>query len=978
MRRSISFVFTRVLPVCLVMAGTARAGDVRPARTTTAAVASATRPEIRPEVQSRLTRSPSWRSFLARHGGWKTLWNERTGTPHRAFGPAIPIPGYAGAGDPERIRMVESFLAAESGALGIDPLHLRLRRFRKQGNVRFVSFVQTYRGFDVLFSEIELRVDDRGSVMAIGVDYYPDIDLPSGPRLTPGQALARAGEHPGAGPQVSFPGGDEKVRVLPMEEGEIPPYRLVYRLSYGTEHGEEAGEIYVDAVDGEVARVDDRVVHDNVSGSVAGTVHPVLPDDIPESRPFADLWVVAGPDTVTSDSLGWFTATGLHADSVNARLRGRWIYVSRADSASGKTTRHYAEGDTLNITWDDSISTISERNVYYHATLAHNYLKAIDSSFTGLDLPLTAGVNLRSTACNAFWNGTSINFYVEGPGCVNAALSPATIYHEYAHAVNDRLYAQAGATQMFNKTAHEATADVFACLIEDTPFFARGFWGPGTYSRSLQNSRSYPADFVGQTHRDGLILGGAFWDLRVLTDPATARRLSHMAKWGVPDDAKFGAACAEWFVETLVADDDDGDLGNGTPHFPEIEAAFNAHGIGTLLFYTLSFTHTPYPETENTTHDYVISFSMSGWGDTTGAAAVKYSTDNLRTVQGVPATEFNPGSFLALIPAQPPGTMVNYFIEALDSNGTTLVEFPAGAPDEDSYSFLVGPYTSALLDDLETPGGWTAGVPGDDATAGFWERGQPQSTFNGWRGVQPGDDHTPSGSVCYVTGAAAGTDFSDGDVDGGRTTLLSPVFDLTALENAVIRYYRWYSNNLGPEPGGDAWRVDISADGGAAWEAVENTGTSSNFWKKVDLKVENYLPGADSVVLRFTAADEGPETLVEALVDDLEILTTNGMVLPVGDPAREPAQPGRFLLGGNYPNPFNGRTIITYTLPADAEVSLTIHDLLGREAARLVGGRQRAGSHRIPWDPGGLPSGIYYYRLSAGTFHGTGKLLYLK
>lgn len=322
--------------------------------------------------------------------------------------------------------------------------------------------------------------------------------------------------------------------------------------------------------------------------------------------------------------------------------------------------------------------------------------------------------------------------------------------------------------------------------------------------------------------------------------------------------------------------------------------------------------------------------------------------------------------------------MVSYYIEALDSAGKTLMEFPAGAPAEDSYGFLVGPYSSALLNDMEAPGGWTAGVPGDDATAGRWEWGKPEGTFNGWRGVQPGDDHTPSGTICYVTGAAAGALHTDHDVDGGHTTLLSPMFDLTTLENPVIRYYRWYSNNLGPDPRGDSWRVDISGDGGATWTAVENTTAPSNFWKKVEIMVENYISKTDSVILRFIASDAGEETLVEALVDDLEILTRNGLILPVDGSPAAGALPESARLIGNYPNPFNGGTTIQYEIPNDVPVSLVVYDVLGREAGRLVEGRKSAGQHEARWDPGTLPSGIYYYRLSAGTYRATGKLLYLK
>ena len=88
------------------------------------------------------------------------------------------------------------------------------------------------------------------------------------------------------------------------------------------------------------------------------------------------------------------------------------------------------------------------------------------------------------------------------------------------------------------------------------------------------------------------------------------------------------------------------------------------------------------------------------------------------------------------------------------------------------------------------------------------------------------------------------------------------------------------------------------------------------------------------------------------------------------------------MLRPNYPNPFNPVTKIGYTLSVDSEVSLIIYDLLGREVARLIDGEQMAGTHLISWDATNVSSGIYFYRLTAGTpasgFVQTRKMVLLK
>ncbi len=86
-----------------------------------------------------------------------------------------------------------------------------------------------------------------------------------------------------------------------------------------------------------------------------------------------------------------------------------------------------------------------------------------------------------------------------------------------------------------------------------------------------------------------------------------------------------------------------------------------------------------------------------------------------------------------------------------------------------------------------------------------------------------------------------------------------------------------------------------------------------------------------------------------------------------------------FFLGQNYPNPFNPSTTISFSIPQQGTVQLRIIDLLGREVAALIDGEERnAGTYRVTWNAGTSPSGIYFYRLQAGNFTATKRLLLLK
>jgi hypothetical protein len=88
--------------------------------------------------------------------------------------------------------------------------------------------------------------------------------------------------------------------------------------------------------------------------------------------------------------------------------------------------------------------------------------------------------------------------------------------------------------------------------------------------------------------------------------------------------------------------------------------------------------------------------------------------------------------------------------------------------------------------------------------------------------------------------------------------------------------------------------------------------------------------------------------------------------------------PKQFALEQNYPNPFNPTTLISYQLPVASTVSLKIYDVLGKEVATLVNGRQEAGAYNIPFHATALSSGIYFYRLQAGNFVATKKMMLVK
>jgi hypothetical protein len=275
---------------------------------------------------------------------------------------------------------------------------------------------------------------------------------------------------------------------------------------------------------------------------------------------------------------------------------------------------------------------------------------------------------------------------------------------------------------------------------------------------------------------------------------------------------------------------------------------------------------------------------------------------------------------------------------------------------------------SAVYDECESEGPWSLASPGDNATSGLWVRGDPVGTTYNSQQCQPEDDHTAApGTDCYVTGqgvvgGAAGAE----DVDGGKTTLTTPLLDLSHIADARVTYWRWYTNNLGNSPNLDPWIVQISGDDGTSWVDLENTTVSANSWTEKSFLVSSFIMPTSQVRVRFIANDIAPNSLIEAAVDDFEVSGTSTPV-GVGD---EPLV-AVLRLDAPRPNPFLAGTRLRFALPEAGPVSLQIFGIEGRLVRTLVRGTRPAGEHEVVWDGRNgygrtAAPGIYFCRLMAG------------
>jgi Secretion system C-terminal sorting domain len=159
---------------------------------------------------------------------------------------------------------------------------------------------------------------------------------------------------------------------------------------------------------------------------------------------------------------------------------------------------------------------------------------------------------------------------------------------------------------------------------------------------------------------------------------------------------------------------------------------------------------------------------------------------------------------------------------------------------------------------------------------------------------------------------------------------------------------------------------------------------------RVRTDTRQYTPTADGYLYYRTISytflsTNGTQVLVEAA----DTTSPNTGVIPVSDitfinapvtdvPYANNQILGNFNLEQNYPNPFNPSTKINYTIPQQSFVSLKVYDILGNEVATLMNGDKSAGTYQVNFNAADLPSGIYFYRLTAGNYTSVKKMTLLK
>ncbi len=243
-----------------------------------------------------------------------------------------------------------------------------------------------------------------------------------------------------------------------------------------------------------------------------------------------------------------------------------------------------------------------------------------------------------------------------------------------------------------------------------------------------------------------------------------------------------------------------------------------------------------------------------------------------------------------------------------------------------------------------------------------------------------GDDiffakYDSSGTIQWSK-SAGGIEYDDGlaiTIDAGGNVYLTGYFGGTADFDPTEGI-----TNLTSSGGVDAFFAKYDSSGTLQWsKSAGGTGIDQGHSITVDINGNVFLTGCYNDI-----ADFDPSNGITNLTStgDNEIFfakynASNGL-LPVELSSFTP--PAVFSLSQNYPNPFNPNTIIRYSIPIPSYVTLKVYDILGKEIKTLLNEYKNAGTHEIEFDASNFPSGIYFYRMQAGSFTKTNKLVLLR
>ncbi|MES1243817.1 MAG: hypothetical protein ABUT39_19585 [Acidobacteriota bacterium] len=619
--------------------------------------------------QGEVSRAAALSRFFAENSNqWEVRWDTRSDRANLIQGAGVPVlpgrgnnltPSRAGlsSNGPARVsdveRILRGFMAQYPEIFRISQEELRLNpdatvNVGENHEIWFVEFQQFRHGVPVEGANAFFRINN-GNIVQFGTERVAEVSVATTPKITREAAFAAALTRIGAGSsQVAEFVNTGKLKLIPLlATGERPGevykgsagtgYRhaLVWEVSFRLTNDATTYLAWVNARNGNIL----QLVDSNVYAQVTGGIYPTTNTD-PESVRGLPFLNVTNTTTKTTDASGNYTYGG---GTATTTLNGKYIAISdkcgsisKSDSSTGNIAFGTSGGTDCTTPGSGGAgNTHAARSGFYHLTNINRKAAGFFPTNSWLAGKLTANMNINNT-CNAFWNGSTVNFYRSGGGCSNTGEIAAVFLHEWGHGMDTN---SGGAAS--DAGSGEAVGDTFAFLETKDPCIGQNF-RPGTNCYNCNactgvrdvddfgvggvnggastiakpanvtanagiNCDRYACPYTGyagpmgyEGHCESIIASSANWDLaqsltsywgtttgwskmdsiwyKSLTPSKGAYRVASGGTCN-PSATVNGCGSTNWYTVFLSADDDDGNLANGTPNGCRIWDAFNAHGI---------------------------------------------------------------------------------------------------------------------------------------------------------------------------------------------------------------------------------------------------------------------------------------------------------------------------------------------------------------------------------------------------------------
>ncbi len=450
--------------------------------------------------------SPLWSVWNNAHGGnWTAQFDTLTNHPRRVYGGAIPW-----TTNPANLESVaRSFIDNNQSVLGVANSRLTYVPIGagavKSGKVRYAAFDYSINGVPVEMARLVFAVNN-GKMIYWHSANIADVPTVTTPVLSASQALTAALTHAGVTQSQVDVIRQPSLKLLPKNGlgGALLTYVLTYEVAFRLDGGRSTWVAHVNALTGGIAAFGDAnryaACTAGTGGKVVGGIRPAQATDaeVIRSFPFAE---VDGTGTANANgSFAWnggTASTGLNGtffdtnceDCLKSDTDPQSGFQPHAESSNGRINLGTGGYDVVlgagqpTTSYGNGTSTPADRTAFFHTNIARLIaLKWMNLPFLSTKIPVKVNIN---DACNAFWDGSALNFFKAGEiesgtnpyKCKNTGEIRDVMQHEWGHGLDTFDGEEPGyAAGLGDFATGEATADHVALFVDHDSCIGQSFY----------------------------------------------------------------------------------------------------------------------------------------------------------------------------------------------------------------------------------------------------------------------------------------------------------------------------------------------------------------------------------------------------------------------------------------------------------------------------------------------------------------------